>query len=404
MLKKFIFLSFLMLICVTYSQQIKTIQLKQLGQNNFSTIVPLGQPLELSFDDLEADQKAYSYKIEQMNFDWKPSDLSTNEYIEGFDQNTIQNYENSFNTLQSYTHYKVQIPNTTTKITKSGNYVISVLDENEEVVFSRRFTLYESIATVGLSVTRSKDPKTRNQQQTVKFSVHHATIKINNPAQEIKIAVLQNNNWQTAISHLKPQFYKNNLLEYRYIKKSNFWGGNEFLNFDNKAIRNTNLQIAKVIRKDLYHHYLYPQEIRATKPYTYNPDINGHFVVRGLEGNNSENEADYVSVHFALETAKLEHKQVYMYGAFNNFEVNETTEMQYDTIQKMYVGNLLFKQGFYNYRFVTKNLDNSLDFNEIGGSFYQTENEYTVLVYYKAFGDRYDRVIGIGNSFFNQQQ
>ena len=404
MLKKNIFLPFLMLVCVAYSQNIKTIQLKSLKPNDFSAIVRLGEPLELSFDDLEADQKAYSYKIEQMTFDWKTSDLSSNEYIDGFDQNNILNYENSFNTLQSYTHYTVKIPNASTKITKSGNYVISVLDENEEVVFSRRFTLYESIATVGLSVTRSRDSKTRNEQQTVKFAVHHAAIKINYPAQEIKIAVLQNNNWQTAISHLKPQYYKTNLLEYKYIKKANFWGGNEFLNFDNKAIRNTNLQIAKVTRKDIYHHYLYPQEIRATKPYTYNPDINGYFVVRSLEGNNSGSEADYARVHFALEASKLNNKQVYVYGAFNNFEVNETTKMRYDTAQKMYVSDLLLKQGFYNYRFVTKDLDNQLDFNEIGGSFYQTENEYTILVYYKPFGARYDRVIGIGTRFFNQEQ
>lgn len=394
---------FLIANCVVQSQNIKTIQLKPLGTKNFSAIVPLGSVLELSFDDLEADQKTYFYKIEQFSFDWKPSSLLSSEYIDGFDQNSIQEVENSFNTLQSYTHYNVQIPNATTNITKSGNYQISVLDEDDTVVFTRRFTLYESIATVGVSVLRSRNTKTSNQQQTVQFIVNHNALNINNPSQEIKVAVLQNNNWETAITDLKPQFYRQKQLEYKYVKKSNFWGGNEFLNFDTKALRTPNLKTARIIQKDIYHHYLYPQEVRAKKSYTYNPDINGQFVIRTLEGDNPDTEADYVSLHFALEAAKINHKKVYVYGAFNNYDISETNQMTYDEVAGMYTATILLKQGFYNYSFVTKNNDAVLDLHEISGTHYQTENEYRVLVYYKPFGIYYDRVIGIGTGYFNQR-
>jgi len=403
MIKKTILLFFLITSCFVQSQNIKTIQLKPLGVKNFSTIVPLGSILELSFDDLDADQKEYFYKVEQFSFDWKPSNLLSSEYIDGFDQHSIQEVENSFNTLQSYTHYNVQIPNASTNITKSGNYQISVLDENDIVIFTRRFTLYESIATVGVSVLRSRNTKTSNQQQTVQFVVNHNALNINNPSQEINVAVVQNNNWETAITDLKPQFYRKKQLEYKYVKKSNFWGGNEFLNFDTKAIRTPTLNIARVIQKDIYHHYLYPQEARAKKPYTYNPDINGQFVVRTLEGENPNTEADYVSVHFALEIAKINDKEVYVYGAFNNHGVSETNQTTYDVATGMYTLTMVLKQGFYNYSFVTKNRDGVLDLHEISSTHYQTENEYHVLVYYKPFGTYYDRVIGIGTGFFNQQ-
>ena len=403
MIKQQFFFFFLITSCFVQSQNIKTIQLKPLGVKNFSTIVPLGSVLELSFDDLDADQKEYFYKVEQFSFDWKPSNLLSSEYINGFNQNSIQEYENSFNTLQSYTHYTVQIPNSTTTITKSGNYQISVLDENDIVIFTRRFTLYESIATVGVSVLRSRDTKTSNQQQTVQFIVNHNALNINSPSQEINVAVLQNNNWETAITNLKPQFYRKKQLEYKYVKASNFWGGNEFLNFDTKAIRTPTLNIARVIQKNIYHHYLYPQEARAKKPYTYNPDINGQFVIRTLEGNNPDTEADYVSLHFALETAKISDKKVYVYGAFNNYAISETNQMTYDEVAGMYTTTIILKQGFYNYSFVTKNRDAVLDVHEISGTHYQTENEYQVLVYYKPFGTYYDSVIGIGTGFFNQR-
>ena len=138
--KKLLTILSLSLWMITFSQNhIKSIQLRPLGTANFSTIIPLGNTLQLSFDDLDADQKEYSYKIEHMNSDWKPSSISTNEYIIGFSQNRILELENSFNTLQNFTHYKVQIPNQNTKITKSGNYLVSVLDTDQNVVFKRRF-------------------------------------------------------------------------------------------------------------------------------------------------------------------------------------------------------------------------------------------------------------------------
>ena len=305
-----------------FSQNIKSIQLRPLQENNFSAIVPLGTPLEISFDDLDADSKDYQYKIEHMTHDWKSSRLSSSQFIDGFDQNTIINVSNSFNTLQNYTHYSVRIPNINTVITKSGNYLLSILNTDDDVIFTRRFVLYEPSTTVGVTVERSRNSKTLNTQQTIEFIINHPKIKINNPAQEVHVVILKNNNWEEKITNLQPTFFRPNQLSYTYTNKTNFWGGNEYLNFDNKLIRNNSLNVVKIIKKDIFHHYLYPFEFNPFRKYSYNPDINGQFVIRTLEAKDSKTEADYAMIHFTLSVEEaFSEREVYVYGAFNDFKI-----------------------------------------------------------------------------------
>ena len=410
MIKKELSLIAFLLVVSSFAQNIKTVQLRPKNNPNFyAPIVRLGDVLKLSFDDLDADSKQYQYKIEHMTHDWKPSSMTSNQYIEGFEQNEIINFTNSFNTLQPYTHYSVEIPNQNTIITKSGNYLISVIDEDYEVVFTRRCVFYEDITTVGVAAFRSRNAATTNQQQTVQFSVNHPGLQINTPSQEINVTLFQNHNWNTAITNLQPIFIKPQQLLYNHTVKTNFWGGNEFLNFDTKFIRNSSLNVARVERKNLYHSYLYTDEPRNDKIYTYNPDINGQFVVRTTErdvvDNRDNTEADYSLVHFSLEAFEpYENKEVFVYGAFNNYELSEENKMTYDSSQKIYKATLPFKQGFYNYNYATLDNNKNVDLHEVDGSFYQTENEYTVIVYYKPFGEIYDRVIGVGYGFFNQNR
>jgi hypothetical protein len=382
------------------AQLIKTIQLRPLQENNFSAIVPLGTQLKLSFDDLEGDSKDYYYSIQHMTHDWQKSTIMSNQYINGFQKNSILDVNNSFNTFQSYTHYSVQIPNQNTTITKSGNYLITILDEYDDLVFSRRFTLYENKAIVGVSVNRSRNTKKLSEQQTIQFRVNHPGLRINNPSQEIKVAVLQNNIWESSITGLQPTFYKPNQLIYTHTSKTNFKGGNEFLFFDTKTIRNKSLNILHIEQKDIYHHYLYPTKYKEHNIYTYNPDINGQFVIRTLEGNNPQTEADYAMMHFSLEVeTPFIGDSIYVYSAFNNFKFTDENKMVFNQKENRYVANILLKQGFHNYTFISKSTDNQKSKTNLRGDFYQTENEYTVLVYFKPFGGQYDRVIGVGNAF-----
>ena len=380
------------------AEHIKTIILKPMAINSYAPIVQLGENLMLTFDDLNADEHTYSYKVEHCDLDWNKSDLSQSEFIDGFSEDRIRDYENSFNTLQPYTNYRLTIPNETTKLKISGNYLISVLNEDNEVVFTRRFVVFEPKVTVGVAVFKSRDISFFNTKQSVEFAINTPNILINNPNEEIIPVILQNNNWQNAIIGLKPQFFRGDQLLYKYNKETSFWGGNEFLYFDSKSIRSSSLNIANVeLGEDLYHTYLFTNEERRNQPYTLYPDVNGNFVIRTLNGENNNTDADYSWVYFSLKSSQnLEGKDVFVSGNFNNWQLNDTNKLKYNETLGLYETRMLLKQGFYNYQYVTKAIDGTISTHDIDGSFYQTENDYTVLVYYKKFGSRYTKVIGVG--------
>jgi len=380
------------------SENIKTVILKPNATNSYAPIVRLGESIQLIFDDLNADEHDYTYKIEHCDYNWNSSNLSDSEFVDGYAEERIRDYENSFNTLQPYTNYNVTIPNENTKLKISGNYKIYVLNDDEEVAFERKFVVYESDVTVGVTIYKSRDISTIETNQSVEFIINHPSLRINNPKEEILPVVIQNNNWQTAIEGLKPQFYRGTQLLYKYNKETSFLAGNEFYYFDTKSIRNTALNIAKVeLGRDLYHTYLYTNEERIDQPYTLFEDINGNFVIRTLNGQNNNTDADYSWVYFSLSCLEnLDGKDVYISGNFNNWQLNDANKLIYNTQTGLYEAKMLLKQGFYNYQYVTKTKDGIISNSDIDGSFYQTENDYTVLVYYNKFGSRYTKVIGVG--------
>jgi hypothetical protein len=188
-------------------------------------------------------------------------------------------------------------------------------------------------------------------------------------------------------------------LIYRYDQESSFWAGNEFLNFDSKETRGANNTIRRIELTDIFNHYLYTNISRADRPYTYFPDINGNFVVRAFQAERSNIEAEYINMHFNLQYFEdLQDKEIHIYGNFNNWSIDESTYMEYNEAKDTYQNERLFKQGFNNYRYVIVDRDGKIDQGAIGGNFWQTENDYTVLVYYRGPGERFDRIIGYGKA------
>ena len=383
---------------LTPPDYISTLQFKGGTQLSQLPIIELGGTLYFSFDDLNGNEADYYYTITHYNFDWTPSDLSKGEYLDGFDDVRIETYENSENTLQLFSHYRLQIPNRETRaLTKSGNYLIKIFNDDGNLVFSRKFMVVERLAGVRVQIKRARKLDAIEHQQVVQFSVVSPGFQIINPKQNLHTLVLQNSNLKTAIHNLKPQYTLGKEFIYRYDTEAAFWGGNEFRAFDNKDIRVAGNGIQYVARNELYENFLFPDFDRSNRPYTYNPDVNGNFVVRNINADNQDLRAEYVWVHFELKIPKLpEFEEVHLYGNFNNWEVNASTQLIYNAETQSYQLSRRFKQGFYNYKYAVRKVDGTLDAGRLSGNHWQTENDYTVLVYYRHPGARFDRIIGVG--------
>lgn len=372
--------------------------------SNNTNVIPffkLGESFQLQFDDLYSDEADYYYTITQYNYDWSaPTNLSKAEYLNGMDNQRIITYENSFNTLQLYSHYRQVFPNKFNQITKSGNYLFTILNDENEIVFSRRVIIYEEEVNIGLLVRRSRDFEGLDGKQNIEMSINYGDKILQNPIQNVKVTLFQNGNWKTSISNLKPQYTLGSELIYRYNKETQFWGGNEGYTIDNKIIRATNNTIARVTSGDnIYNTYLYTNTPRKNQPYTYFPDINGNFFVQNANGSNSGIEADYSWVYFALDAPEFLEGNIYISGMFNNYALTDDYKMELNKKTGLYEKALLIKQGFTNYQYILTNKKGAIDFeNAIDGNYFQTENNYTAIVYYKGNNDRYDRVIGIANT------
>ncbi|MGB7395936.1 MAG: type IX secretion system plug protein domain-containing protein [Pricia sp.] len=362
-------------------------------------VVMMGEPINLTFDDILANEQDYYYKIVYCDYDWTPSQLLKSQYLDGVDNQRIIDYRNSYNTLQPYSNYRLTIPNENLSLKVSGNYVLEIYNDSYELQFSRRFIVYTDAVQVAATVKRSRDFEFLNEKQVVQFSINQGNFQLINPKKEVKVAIIQNHQWETALYNIPPQYVLGSEIIYKYDEKTGFFGGNEYLNFDTSDLRAPTAQISHIEVTDLYEHILFTDGYRFDQPYTYYPDINGDFVVRTLQGDNDSREAEYTRVRFSLPFEELLGlDEVYVFGKFNNYALTEENKLMYNEDTGTMDGNILLKQGFYNYKYVIKRDDGIVDLNTVCGNFHFTENNYLILVYYRDFGDLYDGIIGIGTA------
>jgi len=408
---KFLFTSFIFLFVFTIATaqekeidppyNIKTASFVQNG-SNVVPIFELGSSFDFQFDDLFGNEANYYFEVIHCDYNWMPTNIPKNDYIYGLDNQRIMNYSNSFNTLQNYSHYRLSFPNQfTTQIRLSGNYMLRILNEDRDVVFSRKFILFENHSTVSAQVKRSRDLSNIDYKQNLDFAILSNDIVFQTPLKNVRVLLLQNGNFKNAIKNIVPQYTLGNQLVYKYNKETQFWGGNEFLYFENKDIRAANNNVARVGgNNDIYNAFLYTNSARGNQIYTLYEDVNGNFVVKNINGSNNDIEADYAWVYFSLSAPAFRlDKDIYITGMFNNYSLSSEYKMDYNADKGVFEKAIMIKQGFTNFQYMVADKKGVIDYeNAIDGNFYQTENDYTILVYYKEATDRYERVIGKGNA------
>lgn len=377
---------------------IKSIIFKGPTEDQFP-IIRIGESIKLEFDDLLANEQDYYYKIVHCDYDWSNSSLLKSQFLKGVDNQRIIDYGNSYNTLQPYSNYRLTIPNNEVSLKVSGNYVLEIYNNRDDLQFSRRFVVYTDLVKVGAVVKRSRDFDFLNEKQVLQFTINSSSTQLVNPKKEVKVAIVKNHHWPTALYDIPPQFTIGTELVYKYDFETSFFGGNEFLNFDTKDLRAPSSEISHIEVEDIYQHYLFSDRLRYEVPYTYYPDVNGDFVVRTLQGDDISREAEYTNIHFSLpydEVLGLDN--VYIFGKYNNYALNDENKLTYNEENGMMEGAMKLKQGFYNYKYIVQKEDGLIDLNTVSGNYHFTENNYLILVYYRNFGDLYDSIIGVGSA------
>lgn len=397
---KYLRLLFLLVPFLFSAQKIRSVQLFNPQTNDETPVIKFGEQLILNFDDLSNGSTVYRYTIKHYNRNWQDDGLFFTEYAKGNMNGLIQDFQYSFNTKQRYTHYTLQFPNEKIQPKISGNYELIVyLDSASKPLFKKRFCIVEDGVNVAINVSRFDDAKTPNLNQRVEVAAVSNQAGLSSNIGSISLNVIQNNNFNMGVFNIKPNSMMGNKLLFQQLDLV-FPGNNEFYYFDNKIINQAFDMVAAVENTEEGNQtYLHPVWAYPLN-YQYQPDVNGAFYFRrndlGIE-RNADTEADYSWVYFSLDSEKMD-KELYVLGAFNDYTPSEENRMNYDEQSKKYIAKIYLKQGFYNYILATQDSSGNLNFGEINGSFWQTENLYQAFLYYTDFGRNYDGLVGYGET------
>lgn len=382
-----------------YVTNIKSVKINPVGSPLEPPIVYLGnaQRLTVSFDDMDNEQKDYSYDIIHCNKDWTPSTLERIEYLDGFANEEILNVNFSVNTFVPYINYQLFLPNSDINWNISGNYLL-VIYEGDTVgdripVITRRFMVVDKKVNVSVKNRRPLDVSKLRTHYEFDLFVNNKDFKILDSRNNLSVTVLQNYRWDIAISDLKPRFAVGDLMTIDNTGIISFPALKEFRSADIRSLDFMASGIESINLKDYGTDVLLDLgRPRSDSYYTTIPDANGQFVIQNRDLGTDNTGGDYANVIFTLASPERD-EDVYVMGAFTDWKMDEMYRMRYYDDQQVYIADILLKQGYYDFLFGI-NDDGILNAREIEGSWADTENDYQIFVYLREPGDRYDRLIG----------
>ena len=387
-----------------FHPSVKTLQVNVLGQKMGLPIIELNgsEQLQLSFDEMSHEAHSYTYKVMHCNADWTLSNLTSNEYITGFTTGNITDYMQSLNTTFLYTHYKFQLPNDEMSFKLSGNYVAEIYEDNQtdKPIARACFSIVEPRVSIAVNVRGNTDTELNGRLQQLDVEVGLNGYAVGDAATEIKMLIRQNNRMDNQVMGIKPTYFSGSKLNYINNSALIFDGGYEYHRFDISSVYEAATGVASVkFEQPAYHAFLYDDKVQTSRTYMQEMDVNGKFVVNMQRAQDDDTEADYMNVHFNLPVKQpFFDGQVYLGGDYNYNLLNDNSRLNYNVDAGAYFKTLLLKQGGYNYQywFVPKGSAKA-SAERIDGSYWQTKNQYTVYVYHRAWGDRYDKLVGMKN-------
>jgi len=357
-----------------------------------------GIPLNLTFDDLAYDPDQYSVRLIHCNRNWMPSDLKENEYLNGFNEFNIIDYEYSIATRVPYIHYNFVLP----RVTKTGNYVVQVYRGRDikSTVLTKRFMVYQNMIQIAGKVVPPSQVEDRRMLQQINVNLNYSGREVFDPRNSLKVVIRQNQRWDQIKDNLKPTMVREDIksLEFQLFDGSNvFYGGNEFRFVDLRHVRTRGINVRKVeMKEDIVYAEVNLDQIRLGNAYSQYLDVNGQYAIFNFDRQNHERESEYLLATFNLDANEAIKDTPYLIGAFTQWGKIPEAKLTFNKKTNTYQTTLLLKQGWYDYQFAYKTKE-GLDTLPFEGSHFETENEYELLVYFRDVGSRYDEIIGYFN-------
>ena len=387
----------------TFKKGIETALIYKAGWEMSFPIIDMNNNEEkiiLSFDELGSDINDYSWQIIHCNMDWTQSELEPIDYISGFSDGNINDYSTSVNTTIDYINYQVSFPNDELSFLKSGNYIIKIFEqgEAEQIVLSRRFYVIDKKTYLSGDIFRQSVSSIYNNQR-VNFTINFDD-EIIDPYSNLVSFVVKNSESTISTRNISPSMVGGNQLSYKNINELAFPGGNEFRHFDIKSIKFLSDMLERIDYTDnIYKVYLRPGTILKDVPYSFKNDINGKRLIKLENNDNSNTEADYCKVIFRLNAPlNLQNGNYYVFGELSNWHTSDKYKMAFDASCQCYTLSLFLKQGYYNYQYIFKSdglsVDETAQWFSVEGNYYQTENDYYILTYYKNPSEYSEELVG----------
>jgi hypothetical protein len=388
-----------------FQSNIRTIRFHTYGNQLSLPIYNLnsGSRMLLAFDDMDGDVKSYYYTYQLCDYDWQPVDISPMDYINGFTQIRIADYQYSSIAYTKYTHYQVTLPDPSSLPSRSGNYIVKVfLDgDTSKLAFTRRLLVVNPMTKVSAQVLVPSSPEYSQTHQRIRVTVNTRALNAFSAGQQVKVLVLQNYRWDNAQGNVPPTFIRGNILEYNSEDAFLFPGGKEWRWIDLQSLRLQNDRADSVHTvKNIADVYMRTDVDRATQKYVYYHDLNGLYQIQTFESIDPNTQGDYANVHFKFappDRTPYPDKDVYLFGQLTDYQLNDATKLKFNANKGMYEGKAFLKQGYYSYGYMFINKKDPTQTSQPDGNHFETENVYTILVYYKSFNDQSDELIGIAN-------
>jgi hypothetical protein len=384
-----------------YDPEVKTVVFSKAGVDDRYPIMNLNsaEQLELGFDILGTRNEFFQYSLTHCDANWNPTPLNQNEYIVGLTIDNIGQFSFSTNTYVKYVHYKLMLPNENMRPRIAGNYLLKIFRnfDEDELVLTRRMLVLNSNVSISGKAQPATLAENRFTRQELQFSIDHKGYNIPNPYNDVKVVIMQNGRWDNAKTGIKPQFIRDNVMEYNSFDATVFPGGNEFRFFDFRSLRTLSQNVRTKTFDSLYHVILSPDESRGSKQYFQYIDNNGRRVLGNKEGTDFNRDGDYAWVNFYLLSMSPvpNDGDVYVFGEFSDWKLLPQYKMSYNKNRGRYDLEALLKQGRYEFIYAIKNPDTGQpDEVSLEGSSANTENEYLILVYHKNIQFKYDELIG----------